>query len=300
MPLVNPTRTLVVARRDALAHLPWLLVLLLSPHAVHAECPAWCNPYTAAMDLCASCSEPSPPPSPPAPPLHPADWPASPPPPPRGRVDLIFDTDMSIDVDDVGALCVAHALADLGEARLLAVVHGTGQPEGAAAIRAINEYYGRGGLAIGAYNGDVGKPKKTPGPPWTNHGKGWYVHELVEEFRPSGGASGTSLQVMLDKLRGAADHSVTIASVGHATNLVDLLDAPGGRDPVVEKVKELVWMGGGNGGGVRKQESNPRAALPLLCPSRDRARVFEPRSRRNGISRRVVVPSAERTTRWLG
>ena len=31
-------------------------------------------------------------------------------------VPLIFDTDMSIDVDDVGALCVAHALADAGDA----------------------------------------------------------------------------------------------------------------------------------------------------------------------------------------
>ena len=26
------------------------------------------------------------------------------------KIDLIIDTDMSIDVDDVGALCVAHAL----------------------------------------------------------------------------------------------------------------------------------------------------------------------------------------------
>ena len=39
-------------------------------------------------------------------------------------VPIIFDTDMSIDTDDVGALCVAHALEDLGESRLLAVVHG--------------------------------------------------------------------------------------------------------------------------------------------------------------------------------
>lgn len=39
-------------------------------------------------------------------------------------VPIIFDTDMSIDTDDVGALCVAHALEDRGESRLLAVVHG--------------------------------------------------------------------------------------------------------------------------------------------------------------------------------
>ena len=30
-------------------------------------------------------------------------------------VPLIIDTDMSIDADDVGALCIAHALSSLGE-----------------------------------------------------------------------------------------------------------------------------------------------------------------------------------------
>ena len=35
-----------------------------------------------------------------------------------GRVvELIVSTDLSIDVDDVGALAVAHALVDRGEAR---------------------------------------------------------------------------------------------------------------------------------------------------------------------------------------
>jgi|TARA_B100000524_G_scaffold90847_1_gene42643 hypothetical protein len=29
-------------------------------------------------------------------------------------VDFILDTDFSIDVDDVGALCIAHALTDNG------------------------------------------------------------------------------------------------------------------------------------------------------------------------------------------
>ena len=40
-----------------------------------------------------------------------------------GVQDLIIDTDMSIDVDDVGMLCAAHALVDLGEARILSVLH---------------------------------------------------------------------------------------------------------------------------------------------------------------------------------
>jgi hypothetical protein len=34
-------------------------------------------------------------------------------------VNLVLDTDMSIDVDDVGAVCAMHALADLGEVNIL-------------------------------------------------------------------------------------------------------------------------------------------------------------------------------------
>lgn len=29
-----------------------------------------------------------------------------------GQVNLVIDTDMSLDVDDVGAVCAAHALED--------------------------------------------------------------------------------------------------------------------------------------------------------------------------------------------
>ena len=38
---------------------------------------------------------------------------------PAAAVQLIIDTDMAGDVDDVGALCLAHALADRGEAAIL-------------------------------------------------------------------------------------------------------------------------------------------------------------------------------------
>ena len=60
---------------------------------------------------------------------------AAPPPTP-----LLIDTDMSVHVDDAGALCVAHALADRGVVRLAAVVHSTGLELGAGAISSINHY----------------------------------------------------------------------------------------------------------------------------------------------------------------
>ena len=95
---------------------------------------------------------------------------------------LIIDTDLSIDVDDLGALCVAHALADRGEVELLAMLHGTGLDEGVGGISVVNHFYGRDFIPIGAYRGDVGNPAHTFNPDWTNNGAGWYVNNLVEAF----------------------------------------------------------------------------------------------------------------------
>ena len=41
------------------------------------------------------------------------------------------------DVDDVGALCIAHKLADRGEADILAITHDTGLEHGVGAISVV-------------------------------------------------------------------------------------------------------------------------------------------------------------------
>ena len=66
-------------------------------------------------------------------------------------VSVIFDTDMASDCDDAGALAVLHALADLGEAEILAVVTNRKCPgnASAAATDAINTWYGRPDIPIG-------------------------------------------------------------------------------------------------------------------------------------------------------
>ena len=46
------------------------------------------------------------------------------------KTPLIIDTDASFDVDDVLAICMAHALERRGEAKILAVMHDAGIPEG--------------------------------------------------------------------------------------------------------------------------------------------------------------------------
>ena len=58
-------------------------------------------------------------------------------------VKVVFDTDMAADVDDVGALALLHALADLGEARILAVGISSRNEEAGPCLDAINTWYGR-------------------------------------------------------------------------------------------------------------------------------------------------------------
>ena len=45
-------------------------------------------------------------------------------------VRLLIDTDAGFDVDDVGAICVANALQDNGEAEIIAVGHTNGFVKG--------------------------------------------------------------------------------------------------------------------------------------------------------------------------
>ena len=78
---------------------------------------------------------------------------------------------MSTDVDDVAAVCMTHALADRGEAEILAVVHNTGLPEGVGAISVINHWYGRDSVPVGGYKGQFGA---------TLPGK--YVEKIVKAF----------------------------------------------------------------------------------------------------------------------
>lgn len=66
---------------------------------------------------------------------------------------LIIDTDAGFDVDDMGALCIANALADQGETTLIAAAHTNAFTRGGGALSAVMTYYGRGEVPLGAYKG---------------------------------------------------------------------------------------------------------------------------------------------------
>jgi len=158
-------------------------------------------------------------------------------------VPLIIDTDMDFDVDDVGALCVAHALQDLGEVDLLAVVHNAGYPTAIGAVSVINHFYNRDEVPLGAFKGEFGR--------WVGS---YYVDDLVENW-PAPihhyDQVDEPVPVLRQVLSTAEDHSVVISSVGFLTNLADLLSSQpdtisnlSGRELVRNKVKLVAIMGG--------------------------------------------------------
>lgn len=149
--------------------------------------------------------------------------------PPR---KVIFETDLCSDVDDVGALAMLHALANRGEAEILAVCFNEAHADGAAAIDAINTWYGRGDIPIGVYKGNLHQPDKSR---YLEH-VARFPHDLTGEKAPS------ALEVYRQVLREQPDRSVTIVSVGFLNNLFDLLKAD--SDLVARKVVKLVVMGG--------------------------------------------------------
>jgi len=145
---------------------------------------------------------------------------------------IIYDTDMCLDVDDVGALALLHALENKGESELLAVVFNEVHPSGAPAIDAINTWYGRGDIPVGIYKDSFSKPDNSP----YLDAVAKFPHDLEAADAPA------ALDVYREALAGQADGSVTIVSVGFLNNLNDLLLAE--PELVAKKVKKLVVMAG--------------------------------------------------------
>lgn len=170
-------------------------------------------------------------------------------------MNVIIDTDISIDVDDVGSICLAHGLMDAGELNILAIVHNTGLSSGIGAVSVLNHFYGRNDIPLGAYRGTIGRPSNaTEGPPdspsWTNHGRGIYVDELVRSFESpvqNMWQVPTALRVYIDTLEAAEDNSVVIVNIGLATNVLDLVREH--AELVRRKVAAYIVMGGRRSGG---------------------------------------------------
>ena len=73
-----------------------------------------------------------------------------------GAALVIFDADMSSDIDDIGALATLHALADLGECKILGMGVSSTNGGTAETMDVVNTYYGRPDIPIGIRAGTKG------------------------------------------------------------------------------------------------------------------------------------------------
>jgi inosine-uridine nucleoside N-ribohydrolase len=159
----------------------------------------------------------------------------------RPPVRVIFDCDMDSDCDDAGALGLLHALADLGEAEILAVMISALDPNAAPCADAINTYYGRGDLPIGT--------ARRPAPDQKSKYTKAVADRCPHDLKASADAP-DAVELYRRILEAEKDGAVTLVTVGDMTNLAKLLrvpaegERPSGVDLVKRKVKLWVCMGG--------------------------------------------------------
>lgn len=135
-------------------------------------------------------------------------------------VKIIFDTDMGSDCDDVGALALLHAYADEGKAEIVGCVFSSGRvPYGAAIIEAINIYYGRPDIPVGAYQGDdLGDPVDKMNAEKLANDTAAYGNSIVHNHDAP-----DQTKMCRKLLVEQPDNSVIYLTVGHTKGLYDLL-----------------------------------------------------------------------------
>ncbi|WP_259016813.1 nucleoside hydrolase [Emticicia fluvialis] len=171
-------------------------------------------------------------------------------------VSVIFDTDIAPDYDDVGAMALLHALADAGEAKILATISCNSFETTAPTISVLNTYFGRPDIPVGITKRE--KPNMNCSQKWADFIIDKYPHNLKANAEAT-----EAVKLYRRILAKQPDQSVTIITVGFFTNLADLLDSRpdefsklSGKDLIRKKVKSLVSMAAGLDKNQRFREFN--------------------------------------------
>jgi inosine-uridine nucleoside N-ribohydrolase len=159
-------------------------------------------------------------------------------------VPIIFDSDMGPDYDDVGAITILHALADKGEAKILATMASTKYEGVAGVINIFNTYFNRPNIPVGVPKGYALELRDWQH--WTDTLLAKYPHKIKVN-----NDAWNAVKLYRKILTVQPDHSVTIVTVGFLTNLSNLLNTKAdeysplsGKELVKRKVKTLVCMAG--------------------------------------------------------
>ncbi len=162
---------------------------------------------------------------------------------------VIFDTDMGPDYDDVGAITLLHAFADSGKANILATIASTKYEGVAAVLNVLNTYFKKPEIPIGVPKGNAVTQKDWQH--WTDTLIAKYPHAIK-----SNNEVPDAVELYRKILAQQHDNSVVIVTVGFLTNISNLLQSKpdkysslSGKDLVKKKVKQLVCMAGKFPGG---------------------------------------------------
>ncbi|WP_417395656.1 nucleoside hydrolase [Gimesia chilikensis] len=165
----------------------------------------------------------------------------------REPVRVIFDTDISGDVDDVLALAMLHTLADRGECELLAVTISKINPLTGPFTDAVNTFYGRGEIPIGVTRDAQRRESRYLKLVNEKDEEEWrYPHDVrSNEDLPD------AVTVLRKTLMAQPDHSVVLIQVGLAANLADLVESKAdeisplsGKELIRQKVSLVSVMAG--------------------------------------------------------
>ncbi len=156
-----------------------------------------------------------------------------------GQINVILDTDLDSDVDDVGALAMLHTLEANHRIKILGIIVTSDDTHAAACAAAINTFYERPEIPVGVEKGI----------PLRSFSR--YTKALASEF-PTGDKQPLDATVLYRQLlAAAADQSVVLVSIGHLTNIRNLLESPPdsispltGNALVRQKVRLWSCMGG--------------------------------------------------------
>jgi hypothetical protein len=165
---------------------------------------------------------------------------------PTPPVNLIIDSGMAIDVDDVGAHAALWAMANRGEVNVLALICSSANDYSCPAMRVIANYYNHPNVPIGAHMGS------TPNTGGSNTSA--YTQQITNQFGAPGDIRSNypdAVTVYRQALAAAADNSVYILANGYYQPLQGLLQSqPDAISPltglqlVTKKVRRLVSNGG--------------------------------------------------------
>lgn len=166
---------------------------------------------------------------------------------PQSPIKIIFDTDMGSDCDDAGALALLHHYADQNKAEILTTVYTSGKvPFGAGVVEAVNIYFGRPDLPVGATHDDeVGDPVDKMN-----------TEKLAKDTTAFGNTivhnRDAPLHTALCRklLAEQPDNSVVYVTVGHTKGLYDLLTSlpdsiseMSGKELLAKKLNRWVALG---------------------------------------------------------